>query len=212
MKYSITLLSDTLPGSGFEPSIHIDSDVVVDGHGIPMIPGKRVKGLLLESALEYAESFAGKPDHYEKLTDRIKRLFGRPGTGFARTIQVSNAQWNRAQNLMEWLEFLRENDTNKILAWLYQPTQVTDHFTYLRAQTALEDGVAKEHSLRVMRVLKKGQTFTGSLESRDGQFIKDDLDVLNAAARNLRFMGLGRNRGFGHIAFQLVQKDSEVRS
>lgn len=209
MKYHIKLLSDTLPGSGLEASVVIDSDVSVDEQGMPVIPGKRVKGLLLESAHEFQESFA--EGDQEKWLRSIEKLFGLPGKGVATTIHVSDAHLSGAENLSQWLAYFAEMDvqrrgegySNEQYGWLYQPGFVTDYFTYTRYQTALEEGVAKRHSLRSMRVLKRGLSFTGRIEVRGDKLTEDDNILLQAAAKNLRFMGQNRNRGFGHIAFNL---------
>ena len=53
----IILKSDTLIGSGEGFGSIIDTDVVFDDLGIPYIPAKRVKGIMLESAEELNEMF-----------------------------------------------------------------------------------------------------------------------------------------------------------
>ena len=208
MIYTIELLSDTLPGSGFEASVHIDSDVAVDESGIPLIPGKRIKGLLHESALEYLECMPVSAQ--DRVQELIDSLFGLPGKGAPKTIHVTDALWERQENLVQWLNFIQENDHQHALVGLCQPGLVTDHFTYIRHQTALENGVAKDHALRSMRVLKRGQKFTGSVVSRNGDFTREAKDLLSAAAANLRFLGMNRNRGFGQIAFKFHESKAEV--
>lgn len=46
----ITLKSDMCSASGDGFSLSIDTDVSYDSHGLPVIPSRRIKGCMLESA------------------------------------------------------------------------------------------------------------------------------------------------------------------
>ena len=51
----IELLSDLCSSSGESLNSQIDNDVCYDDYGLPYIPGKRIKGLMRESAQDLAD-------------------------------------------------------------------------------------------------------------------------------------------------------------
>jgi CRISPR-associated protein Csx10 len=114
---------------------------------------------------------------------------------------------------------IEQYDVNK--AWLtyllqeedYQPfiskDSIVSVFTEIRQQTAIDEtGVARAHSLRAIRVAKKGCTFCGQIrvESDDQSVV----DTLALACLNLRHMGTKRNRGFGEIACRLFESQQKI--
>ena len=83
IQFKITLLSDTLPASGYVVEPIIDVDIVSDKSGLPYLQGKRIKGLLRESIVEVYEMMGFK---YELLNS----IFGIPGDPLSKSIQVGN--------------------------------------------------------------------------------------------------------------------------
>lgn len=73
------------------------------------------------------------------------------------------------------------------------------HFTAVRYQTAInEDGVAKENSLRTIRVLKPDIEFKGDIYEIK-TLSRREKALLYLAVINLKRMGTSRNRGFGEV-------------
>ncbi|MGI8912229.1 MAG: RAMP superfamily CRISPR-associated protein, partial [Chloroflexota bacterium] len=56
LELRLELLSDAAPGSGAGGPL-VDRDVVVDELGLPVLPGRRLKGLLREACQEVQEAF-----------------------------------------------------------------------------------------------------------------------------------------------------------
>jgi CRISPR-associated protein Csx10 len=86
---------------------------------------------------------------------------------------------------------------------------IINQYTELRQQTAIgEDGTAKEHSLRTIRVAKKGISFIGEI---DIEVINDDMiKLLYFACENLRYIGTKRNRGFGKVKCELYENSKPI--
>jgi CRISPR-associated protein Csx10 len=195
----LTFKSDALPGSGEGFGSVIDQDVVFDDLGIPYIPGKRIKGLLRES---YEEVCQVLNNSSTVCLDPIL-LFGKPGQDLESPIYFSNL-------FVE--DYMKLKDTLKKLSLIYplifNQESIIEAFTYLRQQTAIDQitRTALPHSLRTIRVLKKGITFVGDLKidkdilgkNRNNNY-KNLIYCLALACKNLKRMGTKRTRGFGEI-------------
>ncbi|TFH46628.1 MAG: hypothetical protein E4G94_02000 [ANME-2 cluster archaeon] len=196
----LELLSDTLIGSGEGWGANIDSDVVFDGFGLPFIPARRIKGSLRESALEIIEMFENSGINSASRQD-IDRLFGKSGKDRPGGISFSNCYLDDYLSNREWIEWLM-----KMYPEYFSKEIILHTFTLIRQQTAIDDGgTAKEHSLRTFRVLKKGLVFFGNMETSN-TIEPDQLGLLSFAARNLRYLGTNRNRGFGYIGCTVLDE------
>lgn len=200
---NLELLSDTLIGSGEGWGANIDTDVVFDDVGLPYIPARRIKGCLRESAVEVVEMFEYSELKYATLKD-IDLLFGETGQSQSSLLSFSNCYLNDYESNRKWLKWISTNYSG----FLSKET-VLGTFTSLRQQTAIDEkGIAKEHFLRVSRVLRKGISFFGDIESSN---VMDDklLSFLVLAAVNMRYIGTNRNRGFGSIRSTLLSSKAE---
>lgn len=206
LNFRLELLSDTLIGSG-EGGANIDSDIVFDDLGLPYIPGKRVKGCLRESAVEVVEMF----EVFEKSGIRlasmadIDAMFGKPGQSLSSILSFSNCYLKDYDSNRKWLEWLI-----KKYQGIFSKEMILSTFSTIRQQTAIdENGIAKLHSLRTKRVLKKGFVFFGRIEPS----IKLDdrlLGYLIYIIRNLRYVGTNRNRGLGFVKCGLLNEGNEL--
>jgi hypothetical protein len=76
---------------------------------------------------------------------------------------------------------------------------VLDSLTAVRRQTAMEiTGIPKKHSLRSQRVILRNTIFISDLVFRKDPCL-DDLALLVACVRALRYAGSGCSRGFGRL-------------
>ncbi|MCX7991565.1 MAG: RAMP superfamily CRISPR-associated protein [Proteobacteria bacterium] len=189
----VTLLSDTIVGSGEGYGAIIDTDIVYDEYGIPYVPSRRIKGCLRDSANRIC-FYLGKDKKGKLEYPQVEYVFG---NGFRESLfTISNLYIENYKNIKEWFRYLYHNMKNA-----FSKEAVIDYFTYLRQQTSLIEGIAKEHSLRTIRCLKKGITFTGTIE-----ILSDDevvYELLYLSAKNLKHMGTKRNRGFGEVICEL---------
>ena len=202
MKIEIELLSPLQLSSGREDIIH-DSDAVHDSYGVPYFPGKRLKGLLYESALELVEMGA-------KFNKRdIDILFGNIGETRIRIdnfyLKVKGStEAEDAEKIRSSWSYL-ENKYPEI----FNTENVWQSYTEVRHQTKIDEatGTAEDKSLRNMRVVQKGLPFVGDIYLLAGaNRINDDERIAEQALLNLRFAGSKRNRGFGRIKCKKYSK------
>lgn len=202
MKIEIELLSPLQLSSGREDIIH-DSDAVHDSYGVPYFPGKRLKGLLYESALELVEMGA-------KFNKRdIDILFGNIGETRIRIDNFylkSRTEAEDAEKIRSSWSYL-ENKYPEI----FNTENVWQSYTEVRHQTKIDEatGTAEDKSLRNMRVVQKGKrlAFIGDIYLLAGaNRINDDEIIVEQELLNLRFAGSKRNRGFGRIKCKKYSK------
>lgn len=193
--YKIGLLSDALPASGITTSAVIDTDVAADDLGMPFIPAKRIKGLLLESLTEVGEITGHKTG--------IDTLFGKVGEAGSQSFFISDAKVENYESFNEWLNWAKSEHPG-----VFQPDSITDTFTNIRRQTKLKNGIAVNHSLRSSRVLNKGLKFSGTI-TKNGGFNEKETAQLALAFSNLRYFGVNRNRGFGFIQCILYDRNQQ---
>lgn len=187
-KYTLQILlqSDTLIGSAEGYGSIIDKDSVFDEVGLPIIPGKRVKGILREQA-ELLKQLGR--------LNSVEELFGDVG------LTDKNTEYLAVSSL-----FLPDYRANKTyLKYLIQEglisrSEVIEYFTTLHVMTRIDkNGIASDTSLRTFRVLKKGFIFTGEL-----YFDPNHLENFMSIVALTRRIGSMRNRGLGHIRCQLI--------
>ncbi|MEQ8170899.1 MAG: RAMP superfamily CRISPR-associated protein [Candidatus Eremiobacterota bacterium] len=189
MILEMTLLSDTLPGSGEGLSGIIDRDISYDNFGIPYIPSKRIKGILRESARDLSDA--------NLLTAKIIEIFGDIGQEKGCSFKISNGY---LKNYRQYRDFLKYTAGANDLAGIFNRESLMDYFTYNRSQTTINryTGTAEENSLRVSRVLKKGLIFDFHIDY-DEKY-KEDLEKIIKVTRHF---GIARSRGLGHIKLSL---------
>lgn len=192
MKLTITLRSDLCTYSGDTYNSVVDTDVVYDENGIPYIPAKRIKGCIREAAMEMAEMGIAPRE--------ISEIFGKEGSQNS-VFSLSNAY---IENYDQVVEVLRKCSHTG----LKSPQNVLNQYTYMRTQTAVnpETGVAKDNSLRRIRVVKKGTVFVADC-SWTRQVSKPE--VLGQAASLVKHMGVSRTRGLGLVELKLSGQDEK---
>lgn len=191
---ALTLLSNTIIGSGDGYGAIIDTDVVFDEYGIPYIPSRRIKGVLRDSANQICHYLNLNKDKSANEYPIVEEIFG---TGFKESLfAVSNLYLSDYENLRDWLRYLTINNPD-----IYSRESIISNFTSIRQQTAIENGVAKRNSLRTIRCLDKGLTFYGKIELSSER--EEILELLYLSAINLKHLGTKRNRGFGEVKCEL---------
>lgn len=192
----IELLSDCLPGSGTGNSALIDTDCVFDAYGFPMIPGKRLKGCLRETAQKLLMM------GYQEARDRqVESLFGNAQS--EGSLLIGNAQIDGVQMLKRQIDQYRSGKAREE-TFLLMPDAVREYYTCLHTRTAIgENGVAKDHSLRTVRTVRKGNVF-----ECDVSFPAEDEAFVRICTKALRHIGTNRNRGFGHVHMELMSAES----
>ncbi|GBD96762.1 MAG TPA: hypothetical protein ENG83_07470 [Nitrospirae bacterium] len=196
----LELISPALIGSGEGFGAIIDTDIVFDEVGIPYIPAKRIKGCLRDSAMEIREMLNSSGISFPVETEKA---FGKPGDSKSAPVYFSNLTIDNYEDNKKCLEyFLKSGEYNDILS----RERILETFTETRQQTRIGlDGVAYDHSLRTIRVIKKDTTFYGDIFIEE----KDDEDIINTllfGCLNFCHIGTKRNRGFGEVRCILLDK------
>ena len=199
LEIKIEALSPLHLSSG-RADVIIDSDVMHDGLGLPIFPGRRLKGLIYESAVEITE-MAGMAGYGQVL----ERLFHHNSSSECQLI-VSDlylAKGNEYERLRaDWQRLQKEYSS------ILNPYSVLEAFTSVRFQTKVEDGVVVKGSLRNLRVVDAGTCFYGDLRLEGAG--EAELELLALAVRNLQHIGMKRNRGFGRIVCTLKLENGKT--
>jgi len=188
MRFEIKTLSYTAIGSGEGAGI-IDTELVAHADGLPYIPAKRIKGVLLESATEVTEMLGIE-------RDLVESLFGVTGTSKGK-VWIGNLEVENYEEISRKLKYFK---SNKLFKGLTNKEKILSHFSDTRQNTSidLETEVAKEHTLRTFRVLKPGTVFEAAIEV-DSPLTEAEKALLYLVCLNVRRIGLKRNRGFGKV-------------
>lgn len=193
----IELLSDMCCGSGEGDGIRQDISSTYDENGLPIIYARRIKGILRDK-VKWLEDL----NHVTKgTTDKIF------GTGEnAGLVRLSNAVLDNATEIKRELSSLPKD-----IAYLVTPQAVETAFTVNRYSTAIEkDGIAKDHSFRIVGAIPKGEVFYARV-SLDAAKDSEEYKTFEKAVKLLRSMGLNRNRGYGEVVCSLEEvKHSEI--
>ena len=168
MKVTLTLKSETIFGSGFSIPGGEDISVLQDDHGYPYLPGTVLKGLLRESVENWL-CWCG-----EESVLTIKELFGEGG-------------WSETadERRLQFTPLLLQD----------APADSADCYDS-RIFTAVENGIAKDGTLRIASCIRRGLTFGGEVICSE-----EDAELVCNGLCAIKWMGTMRNRGFGSVAF-----------
>lgn len=204
---TINIKSDTLVGSGTGCGAVIDEDVVFDDIGLPFIPAKRIKGCLRDAALEISDMISVSSNEKAlKFKSLVNNVFGKSIDNYTPSVYFSNLTLLEYDETKQWMNWALNHE--KIKNYI-SPDSILNSFTVLRQQTSIdEDFVAKKHSLRRFRLLKKGLSFKGKVEMPD-DVSKESADIIALAAKNLSHIGTNRNKGYGLIECSLLDSNPD---
>lgn len=202
MRMEIKCDSPLMLGSGSGRGSFIDSDIIFDKYGIPFFPARRLKGLLRESAVEVEEMLqqAGLEQFFSSQV--VDKVFGNAQKRAA--IRINNLFLENYVQVVEGLRYAHQE-----FPLIINKESVMNAYTDIRQQTAIENGIAREHSLRTIRVLNSGYKFVGTIEFLDMEGQEEVRALLVLAGLNLKRAGRGRNRGWGEIFCRLYSDDNE---
>lgn len=177
IQVTMELLSDTIFGSGYSIPGGEDIAVCRDNVGYPYLKGSTLKGLLRESLENYLV-WTGDSE------ENLSALLGDSnwsGTDDERRIHLTD------------------------LTLEQRPTDPEECFG-TRMFTSLENGVAKEGTLRMASCIHSGLKFFGELTC-----LEEDVRLLSAVLSGIKWAGTMRNRGFGRVRVRVagvISKDS----
>ncbi len=184
----------------------VDRDIAFDNLGLPIFPGRRIKGLWRDAYRDVVDAW--QQCGHKHNTTSVEQIFGDSGQGpndGDACIHIANAELKNTESLKEWLEYLQHDRIQKL-----HTDDVVQHYATVRSQTAIErlTGSAKENTLRLTRTLKSGLVFWARVNFNE---ITPDLELLNALALgavSLKYMGTARTRGLGKVRCRFLEVDA----
>ena len=219
----IKLLSDTI-FSGGESIVSIsDIDELYDDYKIPYYKGKSIKGNIREAAELIIENQSKFDQEKAKQNEEIvKALFGKK---FLKSEESEEDEKNKEdkekkelyrddqnQGILRFENASLEDDLKQNLKYLVDKKIITkdeiiSSLTDIRYATKIdrEYGTAKKGSLRSMRVLNKGITFSANIYS-ERDLTEDELALLLCAVKATRHVGTLRSRGKGQVECTLLSE------
>lgn len=204
LKMFVETKTYAFPGSGEGYGSLIDSDVVFDDRGLPYLPARRIKGILLESAVELQEMLKQADIMGNIANKNLGSIFGKEGQIEASRLMLSDFLLKDHIEIKKWVDWLYVK-----YPALFSPAVIMDYFTETRQQTSInENGIAEEGSLRRNRVLKKGLIFESEASITEGDI--DEKKLLALSCANLRRIGTQRNRGFGEVVSVLYEENTNL--
>ena len=196
----IKLLSSLSSAAGVGRVGLVDRDIAFDDLGLPIIPGRRIKGLWREAYRDVTDAWQQNGEKYTP----IEKIFGDSGGGYDdrnACIHIANAELENASSLKKWLEYLQHHKIQKLHA-----DDVVQQYATVRAQTAIDrkSGAAKENTLRFTRTLKPVYVFRAPVRftATPNTELENAL-ALGAAA--LQHMGTARTRGLGRVQCRFLK-------
>lgn len=201
----IKLLSSMTSSGGVGRVGLVDRDVAFDNLGLPVLPGKRLKGLWREAYRDVMEAWSLCGASATPAERIFGEAGGQPGNGSA-CLYVASAELRDAPSLKPWLAYLQNMDQKAI--YPIRPDDVTQFFCAIRTQTAIDryTGAAHQDTLRFTRTLRPGLIFQ-ALVRFDNPPNATLLHALTLGAAALQSIGIARTRGFGKVECRLLARD-----
>lgn len=195
----IKLLSDTTPGRGEGTAGEVDIEIDHDDNGLPVIRGKTLHGLLLESWLRMAPCF---PD----LWQAGLRVWGLPGDNSETAIlRVGDA--GLPMGVQRVVQYALQRSDHPLT-----PAQILRSLTDIRWQTAQsrQRGAPEQNTLRSVRVLVRGLTLIAPLTWLTSPSPSEER-CLALSVLGLRQLGTGGHRGRGYVQALIEGDEGKTR-
>ena len=196
----ITLKSDMCLSSGYSYAGIIDTDICVNGNGIPYLPSKRLKGVMREQT----EILYG--------TSTASHLFGKGGTESDRCIVLDDGYISEMEEADKEISRIKLNGHDILL----DEQNILELFTSIKAQTAINaSGSSDENTLRYTRVVNQYLPKCVDKAQRELTFSvpvkyeEEDETILNDIVKAVRHIGVDRNRGLGNVKCVLDVDNSQ---
>lgn len=187
MKIAMKLLSSTIFGNGMSVPGGEDCAVLMDGEGFPYYKAATFKGCFRE---EYINLLRLQGKTQEEIKKKCAALFG------------VNGQARGDEKKLYFSDFTLSESVRKIVRDnVAQKEDRLNACTYLITRTAIENGIAKENSLRQYRCVKEGLTFYGEITSNASDM--EETEIVDTLGM-MKWIGTGRTRGMGKIKLTKV--------
>ncbi len=190
MKLTIEMIleSDAVFGNGLSIPGGEDIATQMDDQGFPYLKGNTMKGIFREELINLLSWIGKEKTEIENLVCTLMGEGGSEQLDERRKVRFSDL------TLYPELRQMVEQETK----------DVSEHvamFTYTRDFTSLENGMAKEGSLRQCRCVKSGLHFQGMCfcDKQDKELVEEVLSLI-------KWVGTMRNRGFGKVTISVEEQ------
>ena len=184
----IRLISDMCCGTGDGNGSDVDISTAVDLCGFPIIPGKRLKGILRECSLT-VEAFSKFKGYTSELFGDLNDVNGLFTIEDARLVSVKVAAE------------IKKLQGDAVYSTLISPNQITALYTCNRSQTSIDkNGVAMDKALRTIKLVERGNCFEAEIS------YPDTFDEhVKMCVKLMRHIGLNKNKGLGEVQCSLEE-------
>ena len=199
IKYTITFFSEWHAGSGLTSGSDLDALVIKDKKGLPYIPGRTLKGLLKEAAVEI-EGLVESND------DFIKTVFGSSSKKPNDKTEENDPEEHGVTKKGECFF-----SNAKLSDELYNASiekELAPFYYRAISSTAINglSGVAEKHSLRRMQT-----TIPCVLEAEIMNVDDKYSDQIEACFKWIKRLGQNRNRGLGRCQFTMINGKGDTK-
>ena len=180
----------------------VDRDIAFDELGLPILPGKRIKGLWRDAYRDVVDAWT----LCGQASTPVNQIFGESGQKSGETdacLYIGNAelvQTTSLKEVKEWLKYLQNHHIRKL-----HPDDVLEFFTTVRSQTAIDrrTGAAREDTFRLTRTMQAGSMFLAPVHLSIDP-CQELLNALAVSAAALQYMGTERTRGLGKVRCRML--------
>lgn len=210
IRYPITieLLSETIFGNGESRNGVVNTDILLDKDGFPFLLGKTFKGYLKEAVNTILRPYYEASEGKEVFDERVNLLFGQSNRSKINKDYDKNQcqeedRYKQQQGKVRFSNFYLHSDISKLFNE-HNKELILNALTDIRFGIRVEEGVAKNRSLRTARVLKKGLVFVGYIECDEGI---DSYKILKQAVAALKNIGVHKSRGKGLVKIDIAKEE-----
>ena len=184
----VKLLSDTIFGSGMSIPGGEDICILTDDQGFPYMKGSTLKGIFREELINYLDWTIEDKGEIPQIT---ARLLGESGSDMVD--EKDKVVFSDLTLDNKVLSAVKSEDASK--------QEIIDMFSYTREFTRLENGLAKDGSLRSGRCVKKGLSFYSVCTCGEA-----DKELVENVLKMIKWIGSMRNRGFGQVSVEVEER------
>lgn len=194
INYTITFLSDWHIGSGLAGGAELDAVVLKDKNQLPYIPGKTIKGLFRDAAMDLKD--CGRFKESEIIT-----IFGKEMAKLG-----EGDKDNRENSINKVQPFFGNAELPEDVSLELIDNKLTDFLYRNMASTAIsKNGIADAKSLRTMQVCMP-ISLVGEITNIDSAEKKQ---LILQAMMLIRGAGVNRNRGLGRCTITLNDQKND---
>ena len=203
MLLEINFLSTWHSGTGKGEGMHLDATTRKDELGLPMLPGRQIKGLI-----RHALTTGAHWNHWShEVVDRLCGIGNIAGIETEKTLsrfdtQAGHLKISSARLKQQWIDYMSQKD-------VLERKPVCQHFYRTQRQTKLDfNGIAEDKSLRTLEVCIP-VTLYSRIEWHSPE-INQDLAILKQAIALIRSAGAHTSRGLGRVSCTLLTTGDAV--